>query len=657
MITGRWELKISNYGLDYIKSTQIESVDPLVRKLPIEENDAHILKSTKHLLWMAPESVIETNCHAYVIHPTREADVYSAGIIINQILTRETPYASQIRENNTPEMIFKQVCERDLRPRMQPPGQDEFTDGMNMIVSDCLQRNIDARPSFTAIGNRVEEIDPYFCGSGSVIDNMAMLLEKYANDMENLVKKRTFHLQQRTLELEEERARTETLLKDLKYAKEVAEAAAASKQNFLANMSHEIRTPMNAVIGMSRTLMESDLPPDLYECAETIESSGNHLMALIDDILDYSKIESGKLSLERSMLDLTYVIESAMKLLSSNYLSKGLVLWYNIAPDLPIHVIGDLVRLRQILLNLLSNAFKFTASGHVYVSVEPYQPNSNAPSFQEDDSNIALVAQSPSIVEDNINPLDMIQYLFSVKDTGIGIPKTKASKLFKSFSQVDASTTRNFGGTGLGLAISKKLCKIMGGDMWVESEEGQGSTFFFNVKLQAQPNSKTYSQEFNLKDISQKCPRPLVIADRESVRIEWNSLLSNMGISSITSMTILDAEKYLEKVSKEHISLLIIDTDFDLVNNADSGKTLAATSQLTLSHLQKNFSWIQLIPTLCITDSRMMRSRKRVSEELEANFSSSVIQHPQGSIEPLPTPHEEKVNPLEVSVIPNPSTT
>lgn len=130
-----------------------------------------------------------------------------------------------------------------------------------------------------------------------------------------------------------------------------------------------------------------------------------------------------------------------------------------------------------------------------------------------------------------------------------------------------------------------------------------------------------------------------------------------MGISSVTSMTILDAEKYLEKVSKEHISLLIIDTDFDLVNNADSGKMLTATSQLTLSRFQNNFSWIQLIPTLCITDSRMMRSRKRVSEELEANFSSSVIQHPQGSIEPLPTPHEEKVNPLEVSVIPNPSTT
>lgn len=153
MITGRWELKISNFGLDYIKSAQIELMGPLVRKQSFaEEREAHILKSTKYLLWLAPESVVATPSNDYVTYPSREADVYSAGIIINEILTRETPYASQLHENKTPEMIFQQVCERDLRPHMQPPGQDDFTDGMNLIVSDCLQKNNDARPSFTAIG-------------------------------------------------------------------------------------------------------------------------------------------------------------------------------------------------------------------------------------------------------------------------------------------------------------------------------------------------------------------------------------------------------------------------------------------------------------------------------------------------------------------------
>ncbi|KAI9301638.1 histidine kinase-like ATPase, partial [Cunninghamella echinulata] len=344
-------------------------------------------------------------------------------------------------------------------------------------------RNASARPNFSSIGNRIKRIDPNLFHSDNVVDNMAILLEKYANNMEKLVRKRTEHLVVRTKELELERARTQKLLKDLSAAKEVAEAAAASKQNFLANMSHEIRTPMNAVIGMSRMLMESNLPPDLYECAETIESSGNHLVALIDDILDYSKIESGRLTLERSQLDLTFVIESAIKLLSSNYLGKGIALLYFIDPDLPIHVYGDLVRLRQIILNLLSNAFKFTEKGSVTITT----PSSDT----------------------DCSPLENSTFLFSIADTGIGIPKSKQKKLFKSFSQVDTSTTRNYGGTGLGLAISRQLVRLMSGDMWVESEEGEGSTFYFRVKLSTQPNSPTYGEQFKLNDLGKYNTRPL----------------------------------------------------------------------------------------------------------------------------------------------------
>ncbi|KAG2235247.1 hypothetical protein INT48_004714 [Thamnidium elegans] len=686
MITGRWELKISNYGFNRIRNSQLDLIDPptLVRKqsssfnvlfddvTPSHDQVARVLKSQNTLLWLAPESVVATPSNVYITFPSKPADVYSVGIIINEILTREKPYASQLHGGLSPEIIFGQICDLELRPRMQPSGQDDFTYGMNLIVSDCLQRNSNERPSLNAIASRVEELDPYFCGSGSVVDNMAVLLEKYGNDMENLVKKRTFYLQQRTLELEEERARTETLLKgtspkkkildqllnaytDLKLAKEVAEAAAASKQSFLANMSHEIRTPMNAVIGMSRTLMESDLPPDLYECAETIESSGNHLMALIDDILDYSKIDSGKLTLERSMLDLTYVVESAIKLISSNYLSKGLVLWYNIAPDLPIHVFGDIVRLRQILLNLLSNAFKFTQTGYVYVSVELYKHALRTPSSRGDDEDDDCVmpysatvpaSQSPSAKENDINPLDITQYLFSVKDTGIGIPKEKANRLFKSFSQVDASTTRNFGGTGLGLAISKKLCKIMGGDMWVESDEGVGSTFLFKVNLQKQPNSNTYSEENHLAEFVKACPRPLIIAERETVQLEWNSILKNLGIDNITAMNLKEIYTNFKQknISKDSYSIIIIDMDFELPNENEEQST---TSQSVLRRLKKEYTWVQHTPTLCVVDSRLKRTRKRVSEELEANFSNSAIQHPQGFREPVPTPIDEIINPFD----------
>jgi serine/threonine protein kinase len=166
MVTGRWELKISNYGLDHIKSTQIDIIDPpqLIRKQssPLlfvddgssTEQVAHVIRSTQNLLWMAPESVVATPSNVYLTYPSRQADVYSAGIIINEILTRESPFADHLREHLSPEIIFNQVCEIDLRPRTQPSGQDDFTDGMSAIVSDCLQRNCYARPSFTTIGVR-----------------------------------------------------------------------------------------------------------------------------------------------------------------------------------------------------------------------------------------------------------------------------------------------------------------------------------------------------------------------------------------------------------------------------------------------------------------------------------------------------------------------
>lgn len=314
---------------------------------------------------------------------------------------------------------------------------------------------------------------------------------------------------------------------ELRRAKELAEESTALKSNFLANMSHEIRTPMNAIIGMSHLALKSGLSPRQHDYVSKIQQAGQHLLGVINDILDFSKIEAGKLVVERQPFLLDRMLESVSDVVGYKAGAKGLELVCDVAADVPPNLVGDALRLGQILINFANNAIKFTESGEISIAVR-------------------LLAQAGQ----------QVRLRFEVRDTGIGLTEEQMGRLFQSFQQADTSTTRRYGGTGLGLAICKSLAELMGGEVGVESVFGQGSTFWVAVPLERGAAARVLLPPPDLRG-----SRVLVVDDNHTAATVLSDMLHAMGFEVEQAHSGLEALDRLRESMAQHkpFGLLLLD--------------------------------------------------------------------------------------------------